>query len=106
MDYLCYLCLLFVRHLGLYVAALCSPAKKGLTFWLSFVMFNCIFVISLCGILSQVWYLIVSIPDLCCFSYLYLGPFTHQLKSNKHFRLEFTLSTLIAALFTIFKDNV
>ena len=25
-----------------------------------------------CGILSQVWYLIVLLPDLCCFSYFYL----------------------------------
>ena len=24
-----------------------------------------------CGILGQVWYLIVSIPDLCCLSYFY-----------------------------------
>ena len=32
-------------------------------------MFNCVFVTSPCGILSQVWYLIVSIPDLCHLSY-------------------------------------
>ena len=29
----------------------------------------CIFVTLPCGILSQVWYLIVSIPDICLFSY-------------------------------------
>ena len=29
------------------------------------VMFNCVFVTLACGILGQVWYLIVSIPDLC-----------------------------------------
>ena len=29
-----------------------------------FVMFNCVFVTLPCGILGQVWYLIVSIPDL------------------------------------------
>ena len=29
----------------------------------------CVFVTCPCGILSQVWYLIVSIPDLCCLSY-------------------------------------
>ena len=45
-------------------------------------------------------------PDLCCNSYLYLGPSTHQLESNINFRLEFTLSTLIEALFTIFEDKV
>ena len=29
----------------------------------------CIFVIFLCGILGQVWYLIVLFPDLCRLSY-------------------------------------
>ena len=29
----------------------------------------CIFVTFLCGILGQVWYLIVSFPDLCRLSY-------------------------------------
>ena len=42
-----------------------SPAGKGLTSWLLFVMFNCVFVTVPCGILGQVWYLIVSISDLC-----------------------------------------
>ena len=32
--------------------------------------FYCIFVTFPCGILGQVWYLIVSFPDLCCLSYL------------------------------------
>ena len=56
---------------SLFIAALWSPAGKGLTSWLLFVMFNCIFVIFLCGILGQVRYLIVSIPDLCCLFYFY-----------------------------------
>ena len=42
--------------------ALWSPAGKGLTSWLSFVM-SIIVTLSL-GILGQVWCLIVSIPDL------------------------------------------
>ena len=52
----------------LFIAALWSPAGKGLTSWLSFVMSNyeCYFPM---GILGQVWYLIVSIPDLCPLSY-------------------------------------
>ena len=29
----------------------------------------CIFVTFPCNILGQVWYLIVSFPDLCCLSY-------------------------------------
>ena len=37
----------------------------------------CIFVIFPCGILGQVWYLIVSIPDLCRLSYFNgLGSFS------------------------------
>ena len=31
--------------------------------------FNCVFVTFPCGILGQVWYLIVSIPDLFRLSY-------------------------------------
>ena len=50
----------------LFIDALLSPAGKGLTSWLSFVMSNCDVSI---GILGQVWCLIVSIPDLCPLSY-------------------------------------
>ena len=35
-----------------------------LTSWLSFVMSNCEVVNFLIGIMGQVWFLIVSIPDL------------------------------------------
>ena len=45
-------------------------AGKGLTSWPSFVMFNCVFLTFPCGILGQVCNLIVTIPDLCCLSYL------------------------------------
>ena len=38
----------------LFIAALWSPAGKGLTYWLSFVMFNC--VLSLSHMLSMVGY--------------------------------------------------
>ena len=69
MDHLCYLCLVFVMLSRLFIAALWSPAGKGLTSKLLFVIFNCVFVTFPCGILSQVWYLIVSIPDLCRLSY-------------------------------------
>ena len=64
-DHLCYLCLKFVM---LYVCSLLylwSPARKGLPSRLLFVIFNCVFVTFQCGILGQVWYLILSIPDLC-----------------------------------------
>ena len=42
MDHLCYFCLVFLCfHACLFVDALWSPAGKGLTSWLSFVMSNC-----------------------------------------------------------------
>ena len=51
---LCYLCLVFVMLSRLFIAALWSPAAKGLNSWLLFVMFNCVFVTFPCGILGQV----------------------------------------------------
>ena len=42
MDLLCYLCLvLLCFRARLFIDALWSPAGKGLTSWLSFVMSNC-----------------------------------------------------------------
>ena len=70
MYHLCYLCLVFVMFSRLLIAALWPPAWKGLTSWLSYVMFNCVLVTFPFGILGQVWYLIVSISDLCNFSYM------------------------------------
>ena len=46
---------MFVMHSRLLITALWSPAGKGLAFWLLFVIFNCVFVTFLCGILGQVW---------------------------------------------------
>ena len=54
-----------------FIAALWSPAGKGLTSWLPFVIFNCGFVTFPCGTLGKVWYLIVLIPHLCPLSYFY-----------------------------------
>ena len=71
MDHLCYLCLVFFMLLRLFIAALRSPAGKGLTSWLLFVMFNCVFVTFSCGILGQVCYLILLIPDLCRISHFH-----------------------------------
>ena len=66
---LCYLCLVFVMLSRRFIAALWSPAGKGLASWLLFVMSNCDLVTLPCGILGQVWYLFVLIPDLCHLSY-------------------------------------
>ena len=52
MDRLCYLCLMFVMLSNLFIAALWSPAGEGLTSWLLFVTFNCVFVTFPCGILG------------------------------------------------------
>ena len=52
MDPLCHLCLVFVMLLHLFIAALWSPAGKGLTSWISFVVFNC--VLSFSHVLSLV----------------------------------------------------
>ena len=71
MDHLCYFCIVFVMLSRLLIAALWSPAGKGLTFWLSFVVLNCAVVSFPFGILGQVWYLIVSIANLCPLSYFH-----------------------------------
>ena len=48
-------CLVFAMFCArLFICALWSPAGKGLTSWLSFVVSS-----------VSLWYLIVSIPDLC-----------------------------------------
>ena len=72
MDHSCYLCLVLVMRWCLFIAAMWSPAGKGLNSRLLFVMSNCDLVTFPCGILGQVWYLIVLIPDLCHLSYF--GP--------------------------------
>ena len=54
----------------LFIDALWSPAGKGLTSWLLFVMSNCeVVTLPTFGILGKVCCLIVSIPDICPFSY-------------------------------------
>ena len=47
MDHLCYLCLVFAMLSRLFIAALWSPAWKGVTSWLLFVMLTCILSLSL-----------------------------------------------------------
>ena len=73
MDHLCYLYLVFF-----FEPVLCCIVV-GLTAWLLFVPFYCVFVTFPCGILGQVWYLIVSIPDLCRLSYFHMPePNSHK----------------------------
>ena len=61
MEHLCYVWLVFVMLLRLFIATLWSPDGKVLTSWLFFMMFHCVFVTFPCGILGQISYMIVSI---------------------------------------------
>ena len=54
MDHLCSFCLVFVILSRLFIAALWSPAGKGLLSWLSFVVFN--HVLSASHVVSWVRY--------------------------------------------------
>ena len=68
-SFVLFLSCVFYAFTRLLIDALRSPRLKGLTSWLSFVMSNCVFVTFPCGILGQMWYLIVLIADLCPLSY-------------------------------------
>ena len=66
MDHFRYLCFMFVSYTVLSV-----PCSLVVTCWeqadllaLLYVVFSCVFVTFPCGVLGQVRYLIVSIPDL------------------------------------------
>ena len=55
------------------------------TFWgradllaLLYVMFPCVFVTFPYGVLGQVWYLIVSITDLCLLPYFHCNALLHS----------------------------
>ena len=58
--------------------SLWSPTEKELTpLALLYVMFDCVFAYFINGVLGQVWYLIVSIPDLCLLPYFYKTALLH-----------------------------
>ena len=70
MDLLCFCsvsCLLCLCA-RLFVCALWSPAGRGLTSWLSVVVSSVSLSLSH-WYKGQVWYLIVSIADLCTLTY-------------------------------------
>ena len=74
----CYLCFVFVMPSCLFIAALWSPAGKGLSSWLSFV-----FVTFQCGALGQVWYLKASILDLCLLTCFYSNYISRKITNIK-----------------------
>ena len=75
-------CLVFA--MSLYVSVyMCFVVTcwEGLTSWLSFVVSAVSLSLSHC-ILGQVWYLIVSIPDLCTLTYFHT--FVKHLQTTCH----------------------
>ena len=60
---------MFVVFACLLIIELWSSAWKGLTSWRSCVLCFIIFITFPCGILGQVWCLIVSIPGRCLLLY-------------------------------------
>ena len=80
----------------LFIAALWSPAGKGLTSWLLFVMSNWDFVTFPCGILGQVWYLIVLISERCRLSDV--NSFHNQCPLKKHAQILGLLWNLVGML--------
>ena len=73
------MCILYVICVCLCRTAMSVPCSLVVTCWeradllaLLYVMLSCVFVIFPFGVLGQVWFLIVSIPDVCILSYF--GP--------------------------------
>ena len=56
-----------VRHtvLSVHCSLVVTCWERANLLVLLYVMFSCVFVTFLCGVLGQVWYLVVSISDLC-----------------------------------------
>ena len=54
-----------------FLSAHCSLVERANQLALLYVMFSCVFVTFPCGVLGQVWYLIVPIPDICLLTYFY-----------------------------------
>ena len=61
MDLFCYLCFVTVLSVPCSLVVTCSERAHLLAPW--HMMFSCVLSLSH-GVLGQVWYLIVSIPDL------------------------------------------
>ena len=86
MDPFRYLCFVFVSHTVL--SLLCSCVVMCWERALFYVLFSCVFVTFQYDVLGQVWYLIVSIPDLRLLPYykneIRIGHIQHE----KDYRLE------------------
>ena len=61
----CYLCFVCVCHIVLSVPCSLDVTWEGTDLLaLLYMMFSCVFVTFSFGVLGQVWYLMVSIPDI------------------------------------------
>ena len=58
-------------HFLLFMFRVCHTFLSVHCILLAFLyeMFSCVFVTFPCGVLCQVWYMIVPIPDLCLLTY-------------------------------------
>ena len=71
MDHVGHLCFVFVMlscpflFLSVHCSLVATCWERADLLALLYVLFYCVFVTFPCGVLGQVWYLIVSIPDLC-----------------------------------------
>ena len=94
----CFFCgsfLLFLFHVCLYYTALSVTCSLVITCWekadllaLLCLMIPCVFVTFPYGVLSQVWYMIISIPAVCLLLYYSLVKYiVGQLVRCKHYRL-------------------
>ena len=81
---MCFFCLVFVMPLcaSVYLCLVVTCWERA-DLLARVCVSNCEFVTFPIGILGQVWYLIVSIPDPCNLTYFYLGVISIQ-RVNKH----------------------
>ena len=70
-DHLCYLCIVFCHAFASVYCCLVVTWRESDDLLAPVCDVYCEFVTFLFGILGQVWYLIVSIPDPCCLSYFH-----------------------------------
>ena len=71
MDPFCNLCFMSAMLSYLHCSLVVTRLKRADLLTLLCVMFSCAFVTFPCGVLGQVWYFIVSIPDLCLLPYFH-----------------------------------
>ena len=62
-------CVIFVFNFLYFAVITCWERADLLALW--YIIFTCVFVTFPYGVLGQLWYLIVSIPDLCPLPFFY-----------------------------------